>query len=116
MTPFGKSVAMELRGALVPIETVSIVDHRYLVSTCRALLNNALFYVVPDPEIVAARDAALASAVALADAIETVGVRTQGISLAVDQARRDALVAFEALIDSVADVEPTAGGRSLGVG
>ena len=116
MTPFGISVATELRGALVPIELASIVTHRYLVGTTRALLRNALFYVVPTPAIEVAREGAFAKAVDLAEAIELVGVHTQGISLAVDQARGDALVAMEALIDAVADAEPTIVGRSLGMG
>ena len=115
MTPFGKSVATELRGMLVPIETVSIANHRRLVSTCRTLLYISLFYVTPRPEITAAREAAMASAATLADVIEKDGAQTKGISLAVDQARGDAMVAFEALIDSVANAEPTAVGRSLGM-
>ena len=116
MTPFGATVARELRSALVPIETVSIVDYRHLPPTCRALLKNALFYVVPDPRIDAARDLALAQADNLAQTIHDVGVQPQGISLPVDQARAEATVAMEALIDAVADAEPTITAKSLGIG
>ena len=116
MTPFGKSVATELRTALVPIETASIVDYQHLHKTTRALMHNALFYVVPTPSIEAARDVALAKADALAEAIHTVGVHPQGISLEVDQARADAIVAYDALIDAVADAAPTQVAKSLGIG
>lgn len=115
MTPFGKSVATELRSALVPIETASIVDYYYLGRTSRALLHNALFYVVPTPAIEAAREHALAEGRALAAAIHEVGVQTQGISLVVDQARADAVVAFQDLIDAVADAQPTMTARALGI-
>lgn len=115
MTPFGASVGRELRAALVSIETVTIVNHRHLGATVRALLKNALFYVVPAPAIDAARDHALAEAGHLADVIRDVGVHPQGISLAVDQARADATCALEALIDAAADAEPTATARSLGI-
>ena len=116
MTPYGASVARELRSALVPIETVSIVDHRYLAATIRALVKNALFYVVPTPAIEAARVRAVEAADRLATTIQEVGVQPHGISLAVDHARADALVSFEALIDSVADAEPTQSAKSLGIG
>lgn len=116
MTPFGKSVATELRSALVPIETTSIADYRHLPQTVRALLHNALFYVVATPRIAAARDRALTQAERLAAAIHEVGVQPLGISLVVDQARADALVALQALIDGVADAEPTQTAKSLGIG
>ena len=116
MTPFGQTVARELRVALVPIETASIVDHAHLTRTMRALLHNALFYVVPKPAIDAAHVHAQAQADALAQAIHDVGVHPQGISLAVDQARADAIVAMQALIDAVADAEPTIVAKSLGIG
>jgi hypothetical protein len=115
MTPFGKIVATELRGAVLPLESVSIVDHQHLLSTIRALLKNALFYVVPDPAIDAAREHAIAQAAALVAAIQADGVRTQGISLDVDQARAEAILAMQALIDRVADAEPTITARSLGI-
>ncbi len=116
MTPFGKTIARELRTALVPIETVSIVDYQYLDASVRALLKNALFFVVPTPAITASRAVAGDKARALAEAIHEVGVKPQGISLDVDQARADAIVAMQELIDAVADAEPTVAGRSLGVG
>lgn len=116
MTPYGATVARELRSALVPLETVSIVDHRYLSAAMRALVKNALFWVVPTPRIEAAREAAVVAADRLAGVIHDVGVQSQGISLDVDHARADALVAFEALIDAVADAEPTQSGKSLGIG
>ena len=116
MTLFGHSVARELRAALVPVETASIVDYTHLSRTMRALLHNALFYVVPEPAIDAARDAALHEIEALAQAIHDVGVQPQGISLAVDQARADAIVSMQALIDAVAEAEPTIVARSLGIG
>ncbi len=116
MTPFGASVARELRTALVPVETVSIVDYRFLADTCRALLKNALFYVVPMPPLEVARDKALAEVDRLAEVIHRVGVQPQGISLDVDRARTEALVAFELLIDAVADAEPTQVAKSLGIG
>ena len=116
MTPFGKSVATELRSALVPLETASIVDYRYVGSTSRALIRNALFYVVPTPAIERAREGAIDAADALATAIHATGVKPQGISLVVDQARANAVVAFEALIDIVADAEPTVVARCLGIG
>ena len=115
MTPFGTIVARELRSAIVPIETVSIVDHKYLANSMRALLKNALFYVVPTPAIDAARELALNQAIGLADTIRDVGVHPQGISLDVDRARDDALVAFQALIDAVSDAEPTAAAIYLGI-
>ena len=115
MTPFGSNVARELRSATVPIETASIVDYKYLGDAARALLKNALFYVVPTPAIVAARARALEQADRLAATIHDVGVHPQGISLDVDQARADALVAFEALIDAVADAEPTPAAVYLGI-
>lgn len=115
MTPFGKSVATELRSALVPVETASIVDYYYLGRTIRALLHNALFYVVSTPSIEAARTRALDEARALAATIHEVGVRTQGISLAVDQARSEAVVAMEHLVDAVADAQPTMTARCLGI-
>ena len=115
MTPFGASVARELRSALVPIETVSIVDYRFLPGTIRALVKNALFYVVPAAEIDAARDRALEQADALAATIREVGVQSQGISLEVDRARAEGMVALEALIDAVADAKPTLAGRTLGI-
>ena len=116
MTPFGASVARELKSALVPIETVSIADYRYLASSIRALLNNALFYVVPAPPIDAARAETQAKSEALAEAIHAVGVQPQGVSLTVDQARADAIVAMQGLIDAVADAEPTPAARALGIG
>ena len=116
MTPYGATVARELRSALVPLETVSIVDHKYLPAAFRALLKNALFWVVPTESVEGARADAVAAADKLATTIETVGVHPQGISLDVDQARADAMVALEALIDSVADAEPTQSGKSLGIG
>ncbi len=116
MTPFGKSVAGELRSALVPIETASIVDHRHLHGTTRALMRNALFYVVPTPAIEAARDRALDRADDLAQAIQRVGVHRHGVSLVVDAARTAALDAYHDLIDAVADAEPTLVARSLGIG
>ena len=115
MTPFGKTVATELRAAIVPLETVSIVDYRYLPQAARALLKNALFWIVPDPAIEAARDHAQAQAEALAETIHTVGVKTQGISLEIDQARAEAIVAMQDLIDAVADAEPTVAARALGI-
>ena len=115
MTPFGKTVATELRSAVVPLETVSIVDYRYLDATIRALLKNALFYVVPAPALAAARDRATERARALAEAIHAVGVQTQGISLDVDRARADAIVAMQDLADAVADAEPTMAARCLGI-
>lgn len=116
MTPFGASVARELRAALIPLETASIVNYKHLGGAMRALVRNALFYVVPVPGIDAARDHAIGSAEALATTIHDVGVQPQGISLEVDQARADAIVAFEALIDAVADAEPTQTAKSLGIG
>ena len=115
MTSFGAVVARELRSAIVPIETVSIVDFKYLEDATRALLKNALFYVVPTPDIDAARAHALKQAACLADTIRDVGVHPQGISLDVDQARADALVAFEALIDAVSDAKPTPAAIYLGI-
>lgn len=116
MTPYGATVARELRSALVPLETVSIVDHVYLPAAMRALVKNALFWVVPMPQVEAVRERAIEAADKLAATIRDVGVQPQGISLEVDHARADALVAFEALIDSVADAEPTQSGKSLGIG
>ena len=116
MTPYGATVARELRSALVTLETVSILDHGYLPAAFRALLKNALFWVVPTPAVGDARDAAQAAADKLAATIASVGVHPQGISLDVDQARADATVALEALIDSVADAEPTQSAKSLGIG
>ena len=116
MTPYGATVARELRAALAPLETVSIVDHRYLPAAFRALLKNALFWVVPTPAVDVARAGAVEAADKLAATIETVGVHPQGISLEVDHARADAMVALEALIDAVADAEPTQSGKSLGIG
>ena len=116
MTPYGATVARELRSALVPLETVSIVDRKYLPAAFRALLKNALFWVVPTSTVEAARAEAIAAADKLATTIETVGVHPQGISLKVDQARADAMVALEALIDAVADAEPTQSAKSLGIG
>ena len=115
MTPFGTIVARELRSAIVPIETVTIVDYKYLGDAVRALLKNALFYVVPTPGIDAARHHALEQAIRLAETIRDVGVHPHGISLDVDQARADALVAFEALVDAVADAEPTPAAIYLGI-
>ena len=115
MTPYGTSVARELRAAIVPIETVSIIDHTYLRATTRALLKNALFWVVPTPQIEGARARALASAETLAETIGEVGVHPQGISLEVDHARTDALEAFAMLIDSVSDAEPTQSAKALGI-
>ncbi len=115
MTPFGFTIARELRSATVPIETVSIVDYNYLSGSMRALVTNALFYVIPSPAIDAARDHAVAQAERLAETIHDVGVQPQGISLDVDRARAEALFAFEALIDAVADAEPTQAARSLGI-
>ena len=57
MTPYGATVARELRSALVPLETVSIVDHKYLPAAFRALLKNALFWVVPTAPVEGARAA-----------------------------------------------------------
>ena len=116
MTPFGETIARELRSALVPIETASIVDYKFLASSMRALTKNALFYVVPAPAVTSARQAAMAQIEHLAAVIRDTGVQPQGISRDVDRARADALVAFEALIDAVADAEPTTVGRSLGIG
>ena len=116
MTLFGQSVARELRSALVPIDTASIVDFSHLSRTMRALLHNALFYVVPTPALEAARDEALRGADALAQAIHDVGVQPQGISLAVDQARADAVVALEGLFDAVGVAKPSIVARSLGIG
>ena len=116
MTPFGESIARELRSALVPIETASIVDYKFLANAMRALMKNALFYVVPTPAVAEAREAASAQVARLAEVIHDTGVQPHGISLDVDRARADALVAFEALIDAVADAEPTTVGRSLGIG
>ena len=115
MTPFGAGIGRELLSALVPLETVTIANHPHLPATMRALLKNALFYVVPTPAIDAARDHALARAENLAAVIRDVGVHPQGISLLVDQARSEAIVALEALIDGVADAEPTVTARSLGI-
>ena len=115
MTPFGHSVARELRAAIVPLETASIADHTHLDSAIRALLKNALFYVVPTPSIEAARHHAAERARALADAIHVDGVRTQGISLAIDQARDEAILAMLEVADAVADAEPTVAARSLGI-
>lgn len=116
MTPYGATVARELRSALVPLETVSVVDRKYLPAAFRALLKNALFWVVPTPAVDAARADAVNAADTLATTIETVGVHPQGISLEVDHARADAMVALEALIDAVADAEPTLSAKSLGIG
>ncbi len=116
MTPFGKSVATELKSALVPIETASIIDYHYLPDAIRALLRNALFYSVPTPTIEAARERACEQAVVLADVIKEVGIHTQGISLQIDQARSEAMLALEDLIDVVADAQPTVAGRALGLG
>ena len=115
MTPFGQMVGRELRAAILPLESVSIVDHPYLDAAMRALLKNALFWVVPDPAIDAARERALAEARKLAETIHADGVRTQGISLKVDQARAEAILAMQALVDAVADAEPTIAARSLGI-
>ena len=115
MTPYSSTIARELRSALVPIETVSIVDYSFLANSMRALVKNALFYVVPTPAIAAASDRAIAQAERLAETIHAVGVQPHGISLDVDRARTDALVAFEALIDATADAEPTTVARSLGI-
>ena len=82
----------------------------------RALTKNALFYVVPTPGIAAAREAALTQVDRLVDVIRETGVQPQGVSLDVDRARADALVAFDTLVDAVADAEPTVVGRSLGIG
>ena len=112
MTPFGQSVARELRTAILPLETVSVVDHTYLQATIRALLKNALFYVVATPAITAARERVVVQSDALVDAIQADGVRTQGISLAIDQARAEAVVAMQEL----ADAEPTTAARCLGIG
>ena len=90
MTPFGQSVARELRAAIAPLETVSIVDYVHLEAAIRALLKNALFYVVPTPSIEAARERASERARALAAAIQADGVRMQGISLEIGQARASA--------------------------
>ena len=116
MTPYGFTVARELRSALVPLEIVSIVDYAYLPASMRALVKNALFWVVPTAEIQAARDHAVEAAEMLATTIRDIGVQPQGISLEVDRARADALVAMEALIDAVADAEPTQSAKSLGIG
>lgn len=115
MTPYGVTVARELRSSLVPIQTVSIVDYKYLPAAFRALLKNALFWVVPTATIDTARANATTAADKLAETIEAVGVHPQGISLEVDQARADAMVALEALIDAVADAEPTQSAKSLGI-
>lgn len=115
MTPFGTTVARELRSALIPIETASIVDYKYLPNTSRALANIALFYVVPTNTIDNARAVALAAARTLAETIHEVEVQPQGVSLVVDKARADAIVAWQALVDSVADAEPTAAARCLGI-
>ena len=116
MTPFGHSVARELRAAIVPLETASIVDYPYLDSTIRALLNNALFPVVPTPAIDTARERARGQPRDLAEAIRGGGVKTQGISLDVDRARAEAVVAMQDLADAVADAEPTVAARCLGIG
>lgn len=115
MTPYGTTIARELRSALVPIEIVSIVDYNYLSGSMKALVNNALFYVIPNPAIDAARDHAITQAERLAETIHEVGVQPQGISLDVDRARAEAMVAFQALIDVVADAEPTQAAISLGI-
>ena len=115
MTPFGHSVARELRAAIAPLETVSIVDYVHLDPAIRALLKNALFYVVPTPSIDAARDRAADRAQALALAIQADGVRTQGISLEIDQARDEAILAMHEVADAVADAEPTVTARCLGI-
>ena len=115
MTPFGQTVARELRAAIVPLETVSIVDQAYLDAAVRALLKNALFYVVPTASIDAARNRAADRARILAEAIRADGVRTQGISLEVDQARDEAILAMQEVADAVADAEPTLAARSLGI-
>ena len=52
---------------------------------------------------------------ALAETIHTVGVKPQGISLDVDQARAEAILAMQDLIDAVAVAEPTIAARSLGI-
>lgn len=115
MTPFGQSVARELRVAIAPLETVSIVDHRHLDATVRALVKNALFYVVATPAIEAARERAAAQARALAESIHADGARAHGISLAIDQARAEAVLAMQELADAVADAEPTLTARCLGI-
>ena len=115
MTPFGQIIGRELRTAILPLESVSLVDYAYLDATMRALLKNALFYVVPNPTIEVARARALDAAHALAETIFADGVRTQGISLAVDQARAEAILAMQDLVDAVADAEPTITARSLGI-
>lgn len=48
-------------------------------------------------------------------AIAEVGVKPQGISLVVDRARAEAIVAMEELIDAVARAEPTTTARYLGI-
>lgn len=116
MTRYGESVARELRSAVAPLETASILDYRELPATIRALVKNALFWVVPTPPIEAARERAIQASETLSETIGSVGVHPQGISLAVDGARADAIVALDALIDAVADAEPTQSGKSLGIG
>lgn len=116
MTPFGKSVASELRSTIEPLETASIVDCAHLGTTSRALLRNALFYVVPTPAIELAREQAQAAAERLAATIGSEAGRPRGISLAVDGARADAIVAVQTLIDAVADAEPTQAAKTLGIG
>ena len=46
MTPFGKIVATELRGAVLPLESVSIVDHQHLLSNL-ALNQLQLMHLYP---------------------------------------------------------------------
>ena len=74
MTPYGATVARELRSALVPLETVSIVDHKYLPAAFRALLKNALFWVVPTAPVEGARADAVAAACCGASTCERFGI------------------------------------------
>lgn len=115
MTPFGKSVAWELRAAKGVIGTASIIDYRFLPKACEALVTNALFYVCKTDAIVAARAAVFDDAHALARVIEALGVHPDGTSPGVDAARTQALASFERLIATVEDAQVTPVGHILGV-
>ena len=116
MTPLGKSVTHELRAAKGVVGIASIVDFRYLPQACEALVTNALFYVCKTPEMEAARARVFEKATGLSNEIRTLGVHPEGTSPAVDQARAEALAAFETLIDTIREAEVTPVGRALGVG
>ena len=115
MTPFGQSVALELRSAKAAVETASIIDGRHLPKTCEALVTNALFYVRRTAAMEAARAAVFARAGDLARAITALGVHPEGTSPAIDVARARAAAAFDVLVASVEDARVTPAGYVLGV-